>query len=139
MLTVVNETRLTWTFYSSATSTPLDTFNIDKPARYAALLAAASVLGDPQFVGLRGQSYQIHGVDNTVYNLISDAMVQLNARFVYLDQGECLRDADGLPLFTCWTHPGSYLTALGLQTATGEEGRAGARLCARWLHFGPCR
>ena len=122
MLTVVNETRLTWTFFSSATTTVLDQMTIDKPARYAALLAAAgSVLGDPQFIGLRGQSYQVHGVDNTVYNLISDATMQLNARFTYLDQGECLRGADGLPLFTCWTHSGSYLQSLALQTAGGEQ------------------
>ena len=31
-----------------------------------------SVLGDPMFVGLRGQRFQVHGVDGEVYNLIVD-------------------------------------------------------------------
>jgi hypothetical protein len=53
------------------------------------------VVGDPQFVGLRGQSYQIHGVSGEIYNLVSDGDVQYNSRFVFLDQGECPRSTDG--------------------------------------------
>ena len=83
--------------------------------------SSSSMLGDPQFVGLRGQSYQVHGIDGAVYNLISDAAVQLNARFTYLSGGECPRDATThTPLFTCWTHPGSYLSELALRTSGGE-------------------
>ncbi|MCJ1296781.1 hypothetical protein MMC34_008348 [Xylographa carneopallida] len=82
---------------------------------------SSSVLGDPQFVGLRGQSYQVHGIDGAVYNLISDAAVQLNARFTYLSGGHCPRDVTtNTPLFTCWTHPGSYLSELALRTSGGD-------------------
>ena len=82
---------------------------------------SSSVVGDPQFVGLLGQSYQVHGMDGQVYNLISDAMLQLNARFSFLDHAACDRDlSTGLPLYTCWTHPGTYLTQVGLLTAAGD-------------------
>lgn len=79
----------------------------------------SGVLGDPQFVGLRGQSFQVHGLDGAVYGLISDAQVQVNALFGFLTSGNCLRDEAGRPLFTCWSHPGSYLTALSVRTRTG--------------------
>ena len=72
---------------------------------YVNAALVSSVRGDPQLVGLLGQSYQVHGMDGAVYNLISDASVQLNSRFSFLTGGECLRDEAGRPLFTCWTHP----------------------------------
>ena len=81
--------------------------------------AASSVSGDPSFVGLLGQRYQVHGLHGSVYALISDAQVQVNARFGFLASGHCLRDADGAPLFTCWSHPGSYLTAVSIRTTAG--------------------
>ena len=80
-----------------------------------------SVIGDPQFVGLLGQSYQVHGMDDTVYNLISDRSVQVNSRFVFLSHGHCLRDGEGRPLYTCWSHAGSYLQSIALQTADGDR------------------
>ena len=49
------------------------------------LTTGAFVTGDPQFVGLRGQSFQVHGVDGAVYNIISDASMQLNSRFTFLE------------------------------------------------------
>ena len=82
---------------------------------------AASVVGDPQFVGLLGQLYQVHGVHDTVYNLISDRHVQVNSRFVFLSSGECLRNSEGQPLYTCWSHAGSYLQSIALQTADGDR------------------
>lgn len=78
-------------------------------------------MGDPQFVGLLGQSYQVHGVDGAVYSLISDSDVQVMSRFVYLSHGQCLRDDKGEKVFTCWSHPGSYLSNLALQTAHGDR------------------
>src|SRR6185437_8165113 len=33
---------------------------------------ASSARGDPQFIGLRGQSFQVHGIDRAVYALISE-------------------------------------------------------------------
>ena len=80
------------------------------------------LLGDPMFVGLRGQRYQVHGLDGAVYNLISDRLLQVNARFTYLDSGSCLRDAvTNAPLFTCWTHRGSYLSALAVMVSGGAS------------------
>ena len=74
-----------------------------------------------QFVGLLGQSFQVHGIDRSVYALISDADVAVNSRFVYLSSGTCLRDQLGRPLYTCWTHAGSYLQTLAVQTAQGDR------------------
>ena len=78
--------------------------------------AAARVIGDPLFVGLLGQSFQVHGLSGAVYNLISDRSLTLNSRFLFLSQGECP------PFHTaCWSHPGSYITAHGLLTAAGDR------------------
>jgi hypothetical protein len=74
----------------------------------------AVVVGDPQFVGLRGQSFQIHGIDGAVYNIISEAQTQVNSRFVFLSEGECPM-INGVPDVNCWSHPGSYLGELSFQ------------------------
>ena len=74
----------------------------------------AIVVGDPQFVGLRGQSYQVHGIDGAVYNLISEMHTQVNSRFVFLNQGQC-PIIDGVADTNCWSHPGSYLGELSFQ------------------------
>jgi len=71
------------------------------------------ISGDPLFVGLRGQKFQIHGVDGGVYNLISEPHFQVNSRFVFLSSGQC-PSSQGRKR-NCWTHPGSYLGELGLQ------------------------
>ena len=85
------------------------------------LPAPTSVLGDPMFVGLLGQRFQVHGVDGAVYNLISDRLVQVNSRFTFLSRGDCPVDpATGLPLFTCWTHPGSYMSELAVRSSGGQ-------------------
>ena len=81
----------------------------------------ASNSSDPQFVGLLGQSYQVHGMDGEVYNLISDKLVQLNARFSFVSSGGCdTEKVTNAPLYACWTQPGSYLTAIGLRTVAGD-------------------
>lgn len=72
------------------------------------------VNGDPQFVGLHGQNYQVHGIDGAVYNLVSSATTQVNAKFVFLDDGKC-PIFDGIPARNCWAHAGSYLGAIGVQ------------------------
>lgn len=78
------------------------------------------IVGDPQFVGLRGQSYQVHGVSGEVYNIVSDADLQYNSRFVFLDAGEC-PTVNGKKQKGCWSHPGSYLGELGLKTRAGDQ------------------
>lgn len=75
----------------------------------------SGVVGDPQFVGLRGQSYQIHGIDGEVYNLITSSNLQVNARFVYLDTGKCMKDIKGHHPIACWSHPGSYLGEIAVK------------------------
>jgi len=80
----------------------------------------AVVVGDPQFVGLRGQSFQVHGIDGAVYNIISEANTQVNARFVFLTEGEC-PVFDGKPDSNCWSHPGSYLGEMSFQQVVDGE------------------
>lgn len=72
------------------------------------------VVGDPQFVGLRGQSFQVHGIDGAVYNIITEANTQVNSRFVFLSEGEC-PIINGKPDVNCWSHPGSYLGEMSFQ------------------------
>ena len=82
---------------------------------------SGSVLGDPAFVGLLGQSYQVHGVSGLTYALVSDRQVVVNAVFTYLSGGSCLHDSEtGLPLYVCWSHAGSYLSAVSVRLASGE-------------------
>ena len=73
-----------------------------------------TVVGDPQFVGLRGQSYQVHGIDGAVYNIISEKNSQVNSRFAFLTKGECPM-IDGVADTNCWSHPGSYLGEMSFQ------------------------
>lgn len=71
----------------------------------------ASVLGDPVFTGLRGQKFQIHGVDGEYYGMLSTPVLHLNAQFAFLDSGECPPEqTEG-----CWSQPGTYVGAIGLQ------------------------
>jgi hypothetical protein len=67
-----------------------------------------SISGDPQFVGLQGQNFQVHGLSFEHFNLISTPNFCLNARFIYLNSGKC--DYSNT---ACWTHPGTYLDQLG--------------------------
>jgi len=77
-----------------------------------------SAVGDPQFHGLLGQSYQIHGIDNTIYSIISQFDFSFTSRFVYLSSGRCPLYASAM---NCWSHPGSYFGAIGIQTADGNK------------------
>ena len=81
------------------------------------------VRGDPAFVGLRGQSYQIHGIDGAVYNLISDRSLQLNSRFVFLTRPRACptMPSTGKKSSACFAHDGSYLADIGLMTDSGEQ------------------
>jgi len=76
------------------------------------------VIGDPIFVGLRGQTFQVHGIDGQVYNLIIDHEIIINARFVFLSEGRCPSVAAPS---NCWSHPGSYLGEIGLTTSKKDR------------------
>lgn len=82
----------------------------------------ATVRGDPQFMGLRGQSYQIHGIDGAVYNIISDRDVQLNSRFSFLTGPRpCpTMPSTGRKSSACWSHQGSYLGEIGLKVGADQ-------------------
>jgi hypothetical protein len=86
-----------------------------------------SVFFFAQFVGLRGQRYQVHGVSGFVYSIVSDSALQYNARFVFLDSGRCPQLPIAAPTHgrrraaDCWSHPGSYLGELGLKTPDGDR------------------
>ena len=91
--------------YSNSTNTAgTETVNVE-------FIKGALITGDPQFVGLRGQSYQVHGLDGGVYNLISEQNTQINSRFVFLTEGECPTEAPA----ACWSHPGSYMGDMSFQ------------------------
>ena len=82
-----------------------------------------NVLGDPQFKGLRGQDYQVHGVDGGVYNIISDKYMQLNSKFVFLTGPRpCpMIPTTGRKSVACFAHAGSYLGNLALRTDAGDR------------------
>ena len=76
-----------------------------------------AVLGDPLFVGLLGQRFQVHGLDGAVYSLVSDASLQLNARFTFIGEPRAcpVLPSTGAKAATCWSHPGSYLSETAVQ------------------------
>ena len=102
---------------SSVTSVSSSSVSVSSGGR------ASSVVGDPMFVGLRGQTYQVHGLSGQVYNLIVDSRehndtMRVNARFVHLSSGRC---PAGAVAGSCWSHPGSYLQEVGVWTAAGDR------------------
>jgi len=78
------------------------------------------ITGDPAFVGIRGQQYQVHGVSGEIYNIVSDPSFQYNAKFVFLDGGKC-PIVDGRKMKGCWAHAGSYLGQIGIKTTSGNK------------------
>lgn len=95
---------------------------------YIAILRSPStcctgVCGDPQFKGLRGQSFQVHGIDGAVYNLISAADFSVNSEFRFLTGPRAcpIIPTTGKRSVACWSHDGSYLGNLAIATASGEH------------------
>ena len=83
----------------------------------AASRVSGRASGDPQLVGLLGQSFQVHGVHGTVYNFVTHSSLQLNARFTFLGGSPTGYDC---PAGTeCWSHPGNYIGAIGLSQRLG--------------------
>jgi len=67
------------------------------------------IFGDPQFAGFQGQQFQVHGIPDEHFNLISTPDFYLNSRFVYIATGQCnYADTE------CFSHPGTYMDELGL-------------------------
>ena len=82
-----------------------------------------AVRGDPQFAGLRGQDFQVHGIDGGVYNVISDKHMQLNSKFVFLTGPRpCpVMPTTGKKSVACFAHSGSYLQNLALLTSGDDR------------------
>ena len=57
-----------------------------------------------------------------VYNIVSSPSLQYNARFLFLDSGACPVIGGKTQRGNCFSHPGSYLSELGLKTAVGADG-----------------
>ena len=68
------------------------------------------VVGDPMIYGIQGQDFQVHGIPDEIFNLITYPTLQVNARFVYLSAAECIDN------FTqCFAHPGTYISEEGIR------------------------
>jgi hypothetical protein len=68
------------------------------------------IVGDPQITGIQGQDFQVHGVPDEIFNMITYPNLQVNARFVYLSSGACHDN------FTaCFAHPGTYIAEEGIR------------------------
>ena len=80
-------------------------------------------MGDPQFSGLRGQQYQVHGIDGAVYSLISQPSLQLNSQFTFLTGPRpCpILPSTGQHSSACFSHDGSYLGNLALRTNVDDR------------------
>ena len=85
---------------------------------------STGIVGDPQLIGLRGQSFQVHGIDQQIYNVITHTTHQVNTRFGFLSKGACPPvEIVGAVKFhqNCWSHPGSYIIEAGLQQRIANE------------------
>ena len=104
----------TLTFNLTYVNTPTNSPSTQEYVQMSIFNPVSGIVGDPQFVGLRGQQYQVHGIDGAVYNIISEENTQVNSRFVFLTEGDC-PVVDGVKDTNCWSHPGSYLGEMGFQ------------------------
>jgi len=75
----------------------------------------AAVSGDPQIVGFQGQRYQIHGIPDEHFALISTPTYFMNSRFTYISTGSCTyNDTE------CFSHAGTYISELGVVTGSNQ-------------------
>jgi hypothetical protein len=73
-------------------------------------IANPVIVGDPQIVGMQGQDFQVHGMPDEIFNVVSYPTLQVNARFTYLESGSCHDN------FTaCFAHPGTYISEEGFR------------------------
>jgi len=73
---------------------------------------SGGAIGDPQFMGFIGQSFQVHGLSNMIYNVLSTPSIQYNALFRYLESGKCRKGT------ACFAHPGNYFGEVGILFAS---------------------
>jgi len=59
----------------------------------------------------------VHGMPDTIFNMITSPKLQVNALFVYRDHGECVEKN-----FTaCFAHPGTYIGVEGISIGNKVE------------------
>jgi hypothetical protein len=72
--------------------------------------APAHIVGDPQISGMQGQDFQVHGMPDEIFNMVSSEDVQVNARFSYLESAACHDNYTA-----CFAHPGTYISEEGFR------------------------
>jgi len=77
--------------------------------------SSPTVAGDPQIIGMQGQDFQVHGIPDEVFNMITYPNLQVNARFVYLSSGECVDNYTA-----CFAHPGTYISEEGIRLGSDK-------------------
>jgi len=70
----------------------------------------AVIVGDPQILGMQGQDFQVHGMPDEIFNIVTYPTVQVNARFTYLESAECHDNYTA-----CFAHPGTYISEEGFR------------------------
>ena len=93
---------------------------------------SAFAYSDPRFHGFWHQQFYVSGRAGSVYCLISDRQVQLNAHFVQLQRIRCPRMADGSRMDRCFDHPGTFFGVLAISTQQGDT----LRITAGDVHTG---
>lgn len=68
--------------------------------------------GSPHLAGFQGQQFQVYGISNAIYNLISSPTFQLNSIFTYVD-AICHKNET-----ICIQHAGYYLGELGFRVGS---------------------
>lgn len=76
------------------------------------------IRGDPDFNGFLGQKYQVHGVPDGIFNIITSPNVQYNALFSFIPtaSGRACDKTRTQP----WTHTGTYLGQLGFKVGSAR-------------------
>jgi hypothetical protein len=69
-------------------------------------------------MGFRGQKYEVHGVPDGVFNIITSPLLQYNALFVFI--GEDAKLACNKSRTAPWSHAGTYLGELGFQVGADQ-------------------
>jgi len=86
------------------------------------------IVGDPQIVGMQGQDFQVHGMPDEIFNMVSFPTVQVNARFTYLESAECNDNYTA-----CFAHPGTYISEEGFRVGK-DKVRVSAGSFKKGLH-----
>jgi len=79
------------------------------------------ITGDPEFMGFLGQKFEVHGVPNSVFNIITSPLLQYNALFVYIGEKSDYAAKCNTTRTHPWTHAGTYLGTLGFKTVGGDK------------------